>query len=58
MATVLPMLRWLYAARSARAGRLQTETTGPNRNNPPKVIHKRGERAAEVLCLYAALVDK
>jgi hypothetical protein len=30
----------------------QTETI------PPNAIHKRGERAAEVLCLYAALVDK
>ncbi len=59
MATVLPKLRWVFAAQCVpRAGRLQTETTGPNINNPPNVIHKLGERAAEVLCLYAALVDK
>jgi hypothetical protein len=60
VATVLPKLRWVFAAQCVpRAGRLQTETTGPiSKQSPRMPSTETGERAAEVLCLYAALVDK
>jgi hypothetical protein len=60
VATVLPMLHWVSAAQCVpRAGRPQTETTGPKRKQPPECLYRNGgDSAAEVLCLYAAPVDR
>ena len=59
VATVLPMLRWMFAARCAAGRSTPNRDDQPNSETTPRMpIQKRGERAAEVLCLYAALIDK
>jgi hypothetical protein len=60
VATVPPKLRWVSAARCAAGRSTPNRDDQPNSETTPRnTFHaNEGERAAEVLCLYAALVDR